>query len=333
MNYVPLSEDRLTELCLLWNRELGDQFPMQEQLLRQNSFVDVNVSKSGSWIAVEAVSGKVVGFIVAKLWQEHRDFVLGAGAGWIQVLLVNRDFRNRGIGSELLKRAETALLEHGVQKILIGRDPWHYFPGIPKVYPEVRTWLESKGYKDDNRVENDLLALYDENSDCELPKQEGVSYRLLESHEKNELLAFFRRCYPGRWEYEAIRYFELGGTGREFVVVETEGQIIGFCRINDSSSPIIAQNVYWSPLFEDELGGIGPLGVDAAYRGRGYGLAVVQAGVHFLRERSIQKIVIDWTTLVAFYEKLNYRVWKSYDSYSKVVETKEMNRLASNTSE
>jgi beta-N-acetylhexosaminidase len=333
MKYVPLSVDWLTELSLLWNRELGDQFPMQEQLLRQNSFSDVNVLQGGSWIAVDEISGKIVGFIVAKLWQEHREFVLGAGAGWIQVLLVDRDYRRLGIGSELLKRAETALLEHGVHKILIGRDPWHYFPGVPKEYPKVRTWLESKGYKDDNRVENDLLAIYDQSSASKLPIQEGVSYRLLEIHEKNELLAFLRRCFPGRWEYEAIRYFELGGTGREFVVIETDGHMIGFCRINDSSSPIIAQNVYWSPLFEDELGGIGPLGVDSAYQGKGYGLAVVQAGVHFLRERGIRKIVIDWTTLVAFYEKLNYRVWKSYDSFSKVVETKEMNRLASNTSE
>ncbi|OCT11299.1 acetyltransferase [Paenibacillus pectinilyticus] len=321
MNYVPLKEDRLTELCLLWNRELGEHFPMQEQLLKQNSFADVNVLKSGSWVAVDEVSGKAVGFIVAKLWQEHRDLVLGAGAGWIQVLLVDRNLRGLGIGSELLKRAETALMEHGVQKILIGRDPWHYFPGVPNEYPEVRTWLESKGYKDDNRVENDLLAIYDDTSVYELPKHEGVSFRLLESDEKDELLAFFRRCFPGRWEYEAIRYFELGGTGREFVVIETDGHIVGFCRINDSSSPIIAQNVYWSPLFEDELGGIGPLGVDSAYQGRGFGLAVVQAGVHFLRERQIRQIVIDWTTLVAFYEKLNYRVWKAYDSYSKVVET------------
>ncbi|WNR45725.1 GNAT family N-acetyltransferase [Paenibacillus roseipurpureus] len=319
MNYVPLTEDRLTELCVLWNRELGEQFPMQEQLFRQNSFDDVNVLQGGSWIAVDEGSGKAVGFIVAKQWQEQRELVLGAGAGWIQVLLVDRDFRRLGIGSELLKRAETALLERGVHKILLGRDPWHYFPGIPKEYPEVRAWFDAKGYKDDNRVENDLLAMYDEHTANELPRQEGVSYRLLESHEKDDLLAFFRRCFPGRWEYEAIRYFELGGTGREFVVVETDGHIVGFCRINDSSSPIIAQNVYWSPLFEDELGGIGPLGVDSAYQGRGFGLAVVQAGVHFLRERKIQKIVIDWTTLVAFYEKLNYHVWKSYDSYSKLV--------------
>lgn len=320
MQYVPLTEDRLTEICRLWNRELGDQFPMQEQLFKQNSFDDVNVLKEGSWIALDEASEKVVGFVVTKLWQEQRDFVLGAGAGWIQVLLVDRDHRKQGIGSELLKRAEGALLEHGVHKILIGRDPWHYFPGIPKEYPEVRTWLEAKGYKDDNRVENDLLAQYDESTVNELPKQEGVTYRLLARHEKDELLAFLHRCFPGRWEYEAIRYFELGGTGREFVVIETDGQIVGFCRINDGSSPIIAQNVYWSPLFEDELGGIGPLGVDSAYQGRGYGLAVVQAGVHFLRDRNIRKIVIDWTTLVAFYEKLNYRVWKSYDSYSKLVE-------------
>lgn len=319
MKYVPLTEERLTEMCRLWNRELGDRFPMREELFKQNSFQDVNVLQQGSWLAVEETEDRVVGFVVAKLWQEEREFVLGAGAGWIQVLLVDRDYRGRGIGSELLSRAEAALAERGVHKILLGRDPWHYFPGIPKTDPEVRAWFDNKGYHDDGRIEHDLLAHYEEGAASELPVQEDVTYRLLKRDEADELLGFLKRCFPGRWEYEAIRYFELGGTGREFVVAEREGCIIGFCRINDNRSPIIAQNVYWAPLFNDELGGIGPLGVDSAFQGKGYGLAVVQAGVHVLRQRGIRHIVIDWTTLVSFYGKLNYRVWKSYDSYSKVI--------------
>ena len=39
-----------------------------------------------------------------------------------------------------------------------------------------------------------------------------------------------------------------------------------------ANSPFIAQNVYWSPLFEEEVGGIGPLGIDAEEQKQGYGL-------------------------------------------------------------
>ncbi|SDN94226.1 Acetyltransferase (GNAT) family protein [Paenibacillus sp. yr247] len=318
MKYMPWSSDRLTEICALWNCELGGQFPMREHLLLQNSFHDDNVLDSASWLAVDEDSDRVVGLVVSKVWQEQRTMVLGAGAGWIQVLLVDSSFRKRGIGSELLRLAEENLIQHGVNKIILGRDPWHYFPGIPLEFEDTKRWFDSKGYTDDNRLEHDLLAVYEEDAEAKLPVHHGVELRLLREDEQDALLAFFHRCFPGRWEYEAMQYFEKGGTGREFVVLEKDGQIIGFCRINDAKSPLIAQNIYWAPLFSsDELGGIGPLGVDQAFRGSGYGLSVVLAGVHFLRQRGLRRIAIDWTTLVSFYEKLNFHVWKVYASYSK----------------
>lgn len=52
-------------------------------------------------------------------------------------------------------------------------------------------------------------------------------------------------------------------------------------------------------------------------RGNGYGIAIVQAAIAFLRNRDIKHIVIDWTGLVDFYRKLDYEVWKGYTSYRK----------------
>lgn len=78
-------------------------------------------------------------------------------------------------------------------------------------------------------------------------------------------------------------------------------------------------NMNWSPLFDREVGGVGPLGVDAEKRKNGYGLAVVKAGIAFLRQRGISHIVIDWTGLVGFYQKLGFDVWKSYKSYKKEI--------------
>src|SRR5699024_12360036 len=107
------------------------------------------------------------------------------------------------------------------------------------------------------------------------------------------------------------------GTGREFVVLRKQEKIIGFCRVNDSKAPIIAQNVYWSPLFKEELGGIGPLGVDAAERGQGLGLAIVEAGIGELRKGGVRNVVIEWTGVITCYKKLGYDIWKTYDSYKK----------------
>lgn len=77
--------------------------------------------------------------------------------------------------------------------------------------------------------------------------------------------------------------------------------MIGFCRVNDEASPYIAQNTYWAPLVPEPLGGIGPLGVDSRYRGKGYGLALVEEGIAELEARGMKHLVIDWTELVDFY--------------------------------
>jgi len=147
-----------------------------------------------------------------------------------------------------------------------------------------------------------------------------MTFALLKEEEKTDFLTFLNRCFPGRWEYEAIKYFEKGGQGREFVVLKDKDRMIGFCRINDQHSPFIAQNVYWQPLFSEPIGGIGPLGIDENERGHGYGLAIVKAAINTLRERDIQTMIIDWTSLIDFYKKLGFKPWKGYTTYFKQID-------------
>lgn len=309
-------EDRLKELVDFWNKELGDHYPMREDLFKQNSFEDKNICLLGSAIALND-ENQVIGLVVAKRWNEDDLNVdMNKEVGWIQCLLIDSSFRNRGIGTALLEKAELALVEEGVQTILIGRDPWHYFPGIPYEYSNLNRWFEKRGYTN-NGSDHDLIAHYNDQSDFKMPSLDEVEFALLKESEKEQLLSFLHRCFPGRWEYEAIHYFKKGGTGREFVVIKKNKKIIGFCRVNDSESPFIAQNVYWSPLLNGHLGGIGPLGVDSEERKKGYGIAIVKAGISTLRSRGIHNIVIDWTGLVDFYGKLGYTKWKSYSKYSK----------------
>lgn len=315
LKLAPWQIERLSEVVSLWNKELGTEFPMRKELFEQNSFQDENICYEGSRIALDG-EDNVIGFIVAKRWQETLDVEIGSKTGWIQALLVDRNFRNQGIGSELLKHVESVFNTHQLKHVSLGRDPWHYFPGIPEENKKTSAWFESKGYTAYG-TDHDLIHTYENSEKPELPTGENVTYSILEEKDKDHFLDFLHRCFPGRWEYEAMHYFEKGGTGREFVVLKKNGKIIGFCRINDPDSPLIAQNVYWEPLFSEALGGIGPLGVDANERKQGYGLAIVEAGIAALRNRDINRIVIDWTGLVTFYEKLGYSVWKSYDSYKK----------------
>ena len=313
MKMISWNRDRLDELVTLWNKELDIDFPMRRKLFEQNSFDDKNVSYKNSSIVVDD-QDQIIGFAVAKRWQEEIDVEMDTKKGWIQVLLVARDHRGKGIGTALLEHVEAGLKADGVESMQLAGDPFHYFSGIPDQYKEVQTWAEINGYA--KRLDTyDLINHL--NKKYPFPEDGSVVFSLLKLEEKEEFISFFERCFPGRWEYETIKYFEMGGEGREFVVIKKNGIIIGFCRINDIHSPSIAQNIYWSPLFEQEIGGIGPLGIDASEQKQGYGLAIVQAAINYLQERNIETIVIDWTILLEFYEKLDFKPWKTYGIYLK----------------
>lgn len=314
MKFIPWTIIRLKELVDLWNDAFGEHFPMREDLFLQNSFKDINVCYDASQIALNEAD-QVIGFIVAKRWQEKLDINMRQETGWIQAIVVKKEYRNQGIGSHLLQHAEASLQESGMKEILLGKDPWHYFPGIPEERTQAVKWFTDKGYEQTGN-DYDLINHY-ENDVPVLPTVNHAYFSILKEDEQEQFLAFLHRCFPGRWEYEALHYFARGGTGREFVVLKKNEEIIGFSRINDDLSPLIAQNVYWAPLFEERLGGIGPLGIDANERKQGYGIAIVQAAIYFLRNRDINKIVIDWTGLVDFYKKLGYDVWKGYVSFRK----------------
>lgn len=313
MKIIAWKRDRLEELVELWNKELAVDFPMRKELFIQNSFNDVNVSYEGSYIAVDD-QDHVIGFVVAKRWQETIDVKMDPKRGWIQVLLIDSAHRGKGLGTKLLKRAEEQLKGNGVEEMQLGGDPFHYFSGIPDQYKNAQKLAKKHGYT--KRVDTyDLINHLDKKYD--LPVDNSVVFTILKKEEEVDLILFLERCFPGRWVYETMKYFEMNGDGREFVVVKKKGQIIGFCRINDSHSPFIAQNIYWSPLFEQEVGGIGPLGIDANEQKQGYGLAIVQAAIAYLQERNTETIIIDWTILVDFYKKLDFNPWKIYGVYLK----------------
>lgn len=320
MYYDPITRNRANDIVHLWNQEIGDEFPLRKELLIQNSYEDTNVLAAGSCLAVDE-SGNLIGFIITKKYQEAIEVGFNSEIGWIQVLLVKTENRNRGIGTELLRRAEDALEKSGAKKIILGKDVWHYFPGIPDHYVQVKQWFVSRNYHFDGR-EYDLLT---ETPVLQIPEVKEARFSLLNNkNDQGLLLDFLHRCFPGRWEYEAIKYFEMGGDGREFVILKNDVQVIGFCRINDHLSHQIAQNIYWSPLFTDGLGGMGPLGIDAAERGKGYGLALVQAGIAYLSRRGLKHFIIDWTQLIDFYKKVGAHPWKSYATYFKSLENEKV---------
>ncbi|WP_422122267.1 GNAT family N-acetyltransferase [Planococcus sp. X10-3] len=315
MELHQLREFSTTQITEFWNREIGDSFPLREELWEQNTFNDLNLIEEACVAFAEG--GKLAGFIVAKRLLEHSEAKMQRDVGWIPCLLVGRDARRQNLGERLLRHAEEHFTQTGIKEIRLGRDPWHYFPGIPAEDAETADWFERRGYERES-IESDLMREVKGQASYKLANP-PEHFRVLEREDLPELIDFLALHFPGRWHYEALRYLETGAGGQEFVGFYIEGILKGFCRINDSASPLIAQNVYWSPLFDGTLGGIGPLGIDRSVRGRQYGLDLVKAAANELVRRGSDAIIIDWTQLVPFYEKLGFSVWKQYITMAKTL--------------
>lgn len=317
MNVVSLFDIETINIVNLWNEELGSTFPLTEALWKQNTVNEMNVLKEASIAILD--QGELLGFVVAKQYQENVQAKMSRHVGWIQCLLVKQSARNRGIGETMLVHVEKVLKKNGITEIRIGRDPWHYFPGVPKEDVQTIEWFTKRGYVCES-IETDLVK--DVHTSVPYTLTNSVEhYRVLTQQDIPVLLEFLERAFPGRWHYEAIHYALIPGTGREFVGFFIDDELKGFCRINDPNSPVIAQNVYWSSLFEGTLGGIGPLGIDRSVRGHHYGLDLVKAAANELMKREVDAIVIDWTQLVSFYERLGFSPWKQYQTMSKSMST------------
>ena len=253
---------------------------------------------------------KFVGLIIGKVWKES--FVVSGyqDIGWISLLYIIPEYRHRGIGTNLIKHVEDVFIKLNKKTIFLGKDPNNFFPGIPSEFQKYYQWFEKRGFIL-LRDTYDLMRTVDENSKpIELPSiRFDIDY--LRKDTFLSTIEFMNKNFPGRWSYELVDYISKGGTGKEYLIMQDRGRVIGFCRLNDASTTIINYNMTWSALF-DIPSGIGPLGIDQDYRKLQLGYFIVGFATNELIRKNVSNIVIDWTSLIAFYRKFGFEIWKTY---------------------
>src|SRR5699024_7947081 len=131
LKLIAWQENKVDDIVRLWNQELGNDFPMRRALFLQNSFHDINVYYEGSQLAVDN-DGRVIGFSSAKKSQDSLDGNMANKTGRTRALVVGKEYQGQQIGSKLLRHAETALKNQGMDQVLLGRETQHYFTGIPR---------------------------------------------------------------------------------------------------------------------------------------------------------------------------------------------------------
>jgi predicted N-acetyltransferase YhbS len=136
--------------------------------------------------------------------------------------------------------------------------------------------------------------------------------------EEEALLTFLRREFPGRWRYDCEEALRNGQRFSDYMLLWTERGVDACCVLTfaDSMRPIERFYPYQLPR---PWGQLGTVGVSVDRRGRGYGLAVVDAGLRRLHNNGINGCVIDWTGIVGFYAKFGFTPYREYQQMEKEI--------------
>lgn len=296
-------------LILLWNRCIGERFPMSERLLDQNLEGGARTTAAASLVVREGQN--VIGWVVARAHRAPPPALERLrGTGGLTVLCVDPYRRNRGIGTALLAAAEEHLASHGVARFDTVVTPFQFLPGVPEEAAELDAFLERHGYALTGTcmdMEADVGAF--ERARGPAP---GVDVRPVREPDEPALRALLAREFAAVWGYLIDDHLARSAP-REDLLVAVEGdEVIGFCHVHDERSPALAGSTSWYPELGPRYGGLGPIGVSRAHRGRGLGLALLCAALEHQRRRGVRRMVIDWTTLESFYGRVGFSPWRRY---------------------
>ncbi|MFL0251856.1 GNAT family N-acetyltransferase [Clostridium neuense] len=311
----------LEGIVKLWNRNIEVVYPIDLKLLGQNYEND----KQNKSIMGAFENGILVGFVIYKQWTyKSGNLKPNHEIGYINSIIVDINYRNRGIGTKLLEIAEGNLIGLGVKKIRLGSDTYHFFPGIPLECLCSRQFFLKRNYKIEDSF-YDLICDISKIKFEKLPQEkcntEKYKVETLKSQDRKSLMQFLCKSFPGRWYEEFEEFFNIGMEDRDVVVLKDEDAVIGFAHIYDNKSKFIGPSIYWRRLLGENYGGLGPIGIDKDYRKCGLGVFILHKSLEILQGRHVDKMVIDWTDvdILDFYGKFNFMPWKEYKKAVKEV--------------
>lgn len=215
----------------------------------------------------------IAGAPTVRVW-ERDGRIVGAAVTcgkWLRVLSVDREVRRRGIGSALLRDAES----QGASVIFA--EPGNYFtPGVSMDDEGTRAFFRARGFVETQSTWNLEVDLDGISGDATRPTHADA----------DRVLSFVEREFGRIWRFEAAKAFE-----REVppaFVAEDAGEITGFA-VHDVNNR--------------GLGFFGPTGVAKSMRGKGVGCSLLLASLADLRRLGYTRAVIPWTDALEFYRK------------------------------
>lgn len=270
----------------LWNQEFKN-YPLTERLLEERLFSSSDLVEEASFALYEGED--LVAFLASKNGPEFDPTV--KDVFFVSLLYVNPQYRGQGIGGELLDIVKSIAVKNKRKYLLTGCDYDNLFSGI--FTDEAFSFFEKQGFRLFEKNFNLLRKTFN-------PLIDNRIKICADEEEKQKALVFIERNFHKRW------YHELMDTDyKDLVLVKEEERIIGFARISVLSSKKLPNSLTFYSRYQN-LGGLGPLGIDPAYQGRGFGKVLVENAVRLLFERGVSEVLVDWTEKIDFYKKSGF---------------------------
>ncbi len=298
-------------IATLWNAACGPTLAISSRAVRYN----LQPVTGGTVVGRLAYHDQTpVGVILASTLH-HPPPGMSSDVGWIDALAVAPSAQRQGIGSALLSWTEQWLLDQDCRQVILGASQRPFAPGLPAEVNQLH-FFNRHGFSSDHDAWDVAANLAGYTTPATVRAIDG-RVRPAQRGEEAALLEFLAREFPGRWRFELEEALRNGvARFSDYMLLWTERGVDGFCQLTfeDSQRPLERFFPYDLPR---PWGQLGSVGVSADRRGRGYGAAVVDAGLRRLHNNGVNGCVIDWTGIVDFYAKFGFQLYRQYHMLAK----------------
>lgn len=299
-----------SQVVALWNEELAAD-PITVSKFRQQALFDDNFDSDLCYVALE--DERVTGFLLAtKRKFPYLERGTEPERGWINVMFVAGEYRRKGIGTQLLLRAEADLKDRGAKNItLAAYSPGYFFPGVDREnYAESAAFFEKHGYvpgKTSYSMCKDLhgYRLPEETKvRIEKAKEAGFRFEMFCYQYAVELLNFARDEFGGGWKRNCLLTMQNDrAEDCMILVLDREDRICGFCTRMIDGNPLR----------------FGPIGTADRVRNKGLGSILFDLAQLEMEKRGIYHLYFVSTDEPGrrFYERHGVHVFRTFVDYKK----------------
>ncbi len=295
-----------------WQSAFEGRFRIDERALRSLALTDGPYRPGEHFVARRA--DQVIGFAFTQLVQQPNAPLHAC----LCALGVARPFWRRGVGRALLNTACESLAQAGARQVRLGGHLPRFFPGVPRSLPAAADFFAVHGFLIDSAAPvcdliQDLSAYRTPPDVAQHIQRCGADIRAATPADHADILAFHAREFPN-WQPEYAHVLDIGD-GDDILIARDrrDGSLIGsLILFTPRSQPMRGDVLWWAELGEP-LGALSAVGVSAASRGRGIGVALIGRGTELLQARGVRIAHIGWTNIPEFYVKVGYHIWEFFE--------------------